>query len=550
MASVIREINSDIFCKMLISAAANLSNHRQEVDNMNVFPVPDGDTGTNMSMTIDACENAVVENSHLSISQLAKAVANAALRGARGNSGVILSQLLRGMQKALTNSECIDCKIVSLAFQNAAKSAYKAVMKPTEGTILTVAREMAECAAKHENDFEDIVDFVAVVAKAGKDALLKTPEMLPQLKQAGVVDSGGQGLIYLVEGALHTLKTGNVIEREIAKNIPAAPAAANVDIENLTFQYCTECIIEKKDKTCDSFELKMKLEPKGDSMVVVDDEEVIKIHIHTNNPDYVLAEALKYGELYSVKIENMKLQHNNIINTSDEKQKTNTAEVKPTEAKKYGFICVAAGDGIVETFKNLGVDCVIKGGQTMNPSTDDILSAMESINAENIYVFPNNKNIIMASEQAKDLSDKNVYVIPTKSITQAMSCILTFDESNEPNDNYEAMVSVIDDVKSAQITYAVRDTVVDDFEIKPDDILGIIEGKIQSVDSTVNESVLNVIDKMIDEESSVITLFFGEDVSENDANELGAVLEEKYDECDVYIHFGGQPVYYYLISIE
>lgn len=549
MTLVIREINSDLFGKMLISAAANLSNHREEVDNMNVFPVPDGDTGTNMSMTIDACEKAALDNADLNISELSKMVANAALRGARGNSGVILSQLLRGVQKAISASPVVDCQAVAMAFNNASKSAYKAVMKPTEGTILTVAREMAECALENQNNFEDIIDFVAVVAKAGKDALMRTPDMLPQLKQAGVVDSGGQGLVYLVEGALHFLKTGNVIERVSGKNTAIAPAAASVDIENLKYQYCTECIVEKKDKNVDAFSLKMKLEPKGDSMVVVDDDEVIKIHIHTNNPDFVLSEALKSGELYSVKIENMKLQHNTIIKENE----TNSKEVhenEPKEMKKYGFVCVAAGDGLVETFENLGVDVIIKGGQTMNPSTDDILSAVENINAENIYIFPNNKNIIMASEQAKELSDKNVYVIPTKSITQAMSCILSFEEEDTPDENFDAMCGVLESVKSAQITYAVRDTVVNDFEIKPDDILGILEGKIESVDSTIEESVLNITDKMVDDETSVITLFFGEDVKEDDANKIASVLEEKYDECDVYVHFGGQPVYYYLISVE
>lgn len=531
---------------MLISAAANLSNHREEVDNMNVFPVPDGDTGTNMSMTIDACENAVLENPNTDIVQLAKLVANAALRGARGNSGVILSQLLRGVYKAFSSASSPDCKTVAMAFDSAAKSAYKAVMKPTEGTILTVARKMAECALQYENEFEDIADFFAVVVKAGNDALMQTPEMLPQLKQAGVVDSGGQGLMYLVEGALHVLKTGNVIERTTLKVVTKTSAAASVDIENLKYQYCTECIIDKKGKNTDAFALKMKLEPKGDSMVVVDDEEVIKVHIHTNNPDFVLSEALKLGELYTVKIENMKIQHNELSGEVPEK----TEITKEKELKKYGFVCVAAGEGLVDTFKSLGVDVVIEGGQTMNPSTDDILSAVENINAENIYIFPNNKNIIMASEQAKDLSDKNVYVIPTKSITQAMSCILSFDEDAAPDNNFEVMCDTLNDVKSAQITYAVRDTVVGDFEIKPGDILGILEGKIESVDSSVEDSVFNIVEKMVNDETSVITLFFGEDVNKDDAEKLGASIEEKYDECEVYVHFGGQPVYYYLISAE
>lgn len=544
---MIREINSEILYKMVISAAANLSNHRQEVDNMNVFPVPDGDTGTNMSMTMDACHNALSECPDGSVAELAKIVATAALRGARGNSGVILSQLLRGVQKAVSDGGTFDCKKVSLAVQNAAKTAYKAVMKPTEGTILTVAREMAECAAKYENEFEDVADFAAVIVNAGNDALSRTPEMLVQLKQAGVVDSGGQGLMYIAEGFLHVLQNGVCIERTdggISEKITTASQTENSDIK---FAYCTECIVEKSNKSTDVFAFKMKLEPVGDSMVVVDDDEIIKLHIHTNHPDFVLGEALKLGELSTVKIENMKIQHNNIISSKTDNK---TDAPKAVETKKFGFVCVAAGEGLEETFSKLGVDCIIKGGQTMNPSTDDILSAIEGINAENIYVFPNNKNIIMASEQAKELSDKNVYVIPTKSITQSMSCLLAFDDEVSPDDNFDAMKDVLDEVKSAQITYAVRNTVVDGKNIEPGNILGILEGKITDVDLTVTDSVFNLLDKMVDDESGVITLFFGEGVTESEANELKEKIEDKFDECDVCMHFGGQPVYYYLISVE
>ena len=546
---MIREISSELLCKMIISAAANLANHRQEVDNMNVFPVPDGDTGTNMSMTMDACFNAVGECADEDNVKITKAVANAALRGARGNSGVILSQLLRGVQKSVANGGVFDCKAVSAAVQNAAKTAYKAVMKPTEGTILTVAREMAECAAKYENDFDNVADFAAVIVKAGNDALKHTPDMLPQLKQAGVVDSGGQGLMYIAEGFLYVLQNGECIERKDSSAIAAGTAAAKTEITDLKYQYCTECIIENKNKNADAFAFKMKLEPKGDSMVIVDDDEVIKVHIHTNNPDFVLNEALKLGELYTVKIENMKLQHNNLISPSKNAEKSD-AKSQPENAKKYGFICVAAGEGLEETFKKLGVDCIIKGGQTMNPSTDDILHSIEELNAENIYVFPNNKNIIMASEQAKQLSDKNVYVVPTTSITQAMSCLLTFDDEVSPDDNFDVMRDAVCDVKSAQITYAVRSTVIDGKSIEPGNILGMLEGKIADVDKTVKDSMFNLLNKMVDDDSSVITLFFGEGVTEEEAEELRTEIEDKFDECDVCMHFGGQPVYYYLISVE
>jgi DAK2 domain fusion protein YloV len=534
---------------MILSAAANLANHKEEVDNMNVFPVPDGDTGTNMSMTMDACEAAIVASDSDSVAELSKIVANAALRGARGNSGVILSQLMRGIHKAVSNCDTMNCKAISMAFQSAAKSAYKAVMKPTEGTILTVAREMAEFAQKNEGKYEDIVKFFTAIVESGKVALSKTPEMLPQLKQAGVVDSGGQGLVYICEGMLFVLVNEAEVNRENASMVKSMHGAASVDIKDLKYQYCTECIIEKSSKNADAFKLKLTLEPKGDSMVVVDDEEIIKIHIHTNKPDFVLGEALKYGELSSVKIENMKLQHNNLIDgksnaSKEESPKNNTPE------KEFGFVCVAAGEGLSDTFKKLGVDCIIEGGQTMNPSTDDILGAIENINAKNIFVYPNNKNIIMAAQQAKELSDKNIYVIPTKSIMQAMSSILVFDEDLSADDNYNEMLSAISYVKSAQITYAVRDTVVNDIKITPGDILGILEGKISSVEGSVDVSVFSLLNKMVDDDSSVITLFYGNDTTKEDADNLKQQIEDKYPDCDVYMHFGGQPVYYYFLSVE
>lgn len=546
---MIREINASIYRSMILSAAANLANHKEEVDNMNVFPVPDGDTGTNMSMTMDACEAAIRACDDDNIPSLTKIVANAALRGARGNSGVILSQLMRGVHKALSKTDIIDCTMLSMAVQSAAKSAYKAVMKPTEGTILTVARKMAEFAEKNQDSYEDILAFAIDIVAAGDEALAKTPDMLPQLKQAGVVDSGGQGLMYICKGALSALQSGLSIERAEGSNVSVVSGAKSVDIGDLKYRYCTECIIEKNAKAADAFKLKLTLEPVGDSMVVVDDDEIIKIHIHTNKPDFVLKEALKCGELSSIKIDNMRLQHNNLSEETENIQPKPEDEEMP-EPKKYGFVCVAAGEGLVQTFKNLGVDYVIEGGQTMNPSTDDILSAIEQINAENIFVYPNNKNIIMAAQQASGLSEKNVLVIPTKSIVQAISSILVFDEDSTAEENLEEMTDVISEVKSAQITYAVRDTVVDDKTITPGDILGILEGKIVSVDPDTEQSVFNLLDSMVDDDSSVVTLFYGEEVKGEDAESLKNKLEERYEDCDVYMHFGGQPVYYYFISVE
>ncbi len=534
---------------MILSAAANLSNHKEEVDNMNVFPVPDGDTGTNMSMTMDACEAAVLASDADSVYELSKVVANATLRGARGNSGVILSQLMRGINKAFKECSSIDCTMLSMAFQSAATSAYKAVMKPTEGTILTVARKMGEFAQKYQRNYNNVVEFMKDIVAAGNVALSETPDMLPQLKQAGVVDSGGQGLIYLCEGALEYLITGNVIKKNGVSEVAAVTGAASVDISSLKYKYCTECIVEKSSKNVDAYKLKFAIESRGDSMVVVDDEEIIKIHIHTNEPNIILGEALKYGELSSVKIENMKLQHNNLVETKTADAEQPTEEVFE-EPKEFGFVSVAAGEGLVETFKNLGVDEVIEGGQTMNPSTDDILTAVNKINAKNVFVYPNNKNIIMAAEQAKELADKNVFVLPTKSIVQALSSILAFDEDKSVEENYSEMYEVISEVKSAQITYAVRDTVVEDKTISPGDILGILENKIFSVTSTTKESVTNLLDEMVDEDSSVITLFYGDETEKAEADELKAFIEERYEECDVYMHFGGQPVYYYFISVE
>ncbi len=553
-------INNSMLCDMFISAAANLTNHKQEVDNMNVFPVPDGDTGTNMSMTINACVKDIELLKDATLKETSKAMANAALRGARGNSGVILSQLIRGMQKALADKESIDVKAIADICKFAKESAYRAVMKPTEGTILTVARMMAEFATENYEKYDDVESFIEAVCNAGNEALKKTPQMLPQLKQAKVVDSGGQGLMFLIEGALYFIKTGEVVNR-LEDDTQSSDISQNISEQaDIKFKYCTECIVEKKSPKVDVFKLKSTIEMIGDSMVVVDDEEIVKLHIHTNHPDIILGEALRLGELSSVKIENMKIQHSNLAknkaeDTHEEVLDTNDtteSDVKTFdgEPKKFGFVCIAAGEGLCDTFKKLGADVVISGGQTMNSSTDEILSAIESINAENVFVFPNNKNIIMAAQQAQDLADKNVFVVPTKSVTQAISCMISVDEDYTPDEMYSELCEVMMTVKSAQTTYAVRDTVIDDREIHTGDILGIVEGKIKFIDETVENSVKNILKDTVDDETGVISLFYGEDVSEETAEALCEELEEIYPECDVACHFGGQPVYHYLISVE
>ncbi len=539
---MIKEINGQILINMFISGANNLINHKQEVDDMNVFPVPDGDTGTNMSMTMRACVDGLKASQGGSVYDIIKSVANDTLRGARGNSGVILSQLMRGMKKAFEGSTTCDVALWAKAFKSASDSAYRAVMKPTEGTILTVARMMAECAVENEKDFEDFEAFFALVKDAGNKALQSTPDMLPKLKQAGVVDSGGQGLMYIIEGMYFYVSKNEIIELSEKEHTASAASEAHTEEEDIKFAYCTECIVEKAKKNKSAFKFKATIESIGDSMVFVDDDDIVKVHIHTNTPDVVLSEALKVGALSSVKIENMRIQHSNIIN--------NSAQGKAEPPKKYAVISVSVGEGIGKTLKDLGVDRIIEGGQTMNPSTDDIAKSMEGINAENIFVFPNNKNIIMAAEQAKALSDANVIVVPTTSVTQAMSCMLAFDAELSPEENSEAFSDIMSEIKSAQITNAVRDTSVDDIEIKEGDYLAIVDGKIKASDKELSKAVESAVANMADDDTGVITLFYGADVSEVDADEMKNIIEEKYDECDVFLHFGGQPVYHYLISAE
>ena len=540
---------------MIISGAYNLNNQKNIIDDLNVFPVPDGDTGTNMSLTMKASVSEVNANRDNGTGAVAKALASSTLRGARGNSGVILSQLMRGIQKQVQDTTVLTAKDIGLAFTKASESAYGAVMKPTEGTILTVARETAEAAVKFSEETDDIVALFEKIVDAANKSLSRTPDLLPQLKQAGVVDAGGKGLVSVLEGALEYLKTGKVIETNIEEvKKETSKVGAEIDPESIKFIYCTEFLISKKNMSVDSFKFKTTIEHFGDSMVVIDDEDIIKVHIHTNEPNLVLGEALKLGALMNIKIDNMKFQHESKIDVSndaksDEPKKQETP--KPTEpAKKFGIIAVAVGEGIESILTELGVDRIISGGQTMNPSTDDILTAIEELNAENIIVFPNNKNIILAAQQAKNLTEKNVYVIPTKHVTQSLSCMIAFDESLSAGEMEDTMNEIIENVKSAQLTYSVRDTVVDGREIKKGDILGIIEGKITFTGADTKGVLIDVLGDMANGDGGVITVFYGEDISDTEIEPVEQMLNDKFPSYDIAVYPGGQPVYSYIVSVE
>lgn len=546
---MIREIDGNLFADMLLSGANHLSNNRHAVDDLNVFPVPDGDTGTNMSLTLQSAAAEVTTARDSGVGGVSKALAAATLRGARGNSGVIMSQLIRGLAKELQGHDVCDANRMAKAFARASESAYNAVMKPTEGTILTVARALAESAAKYAPETEDTLQLLEIVVADGNKALEATTNMLPQLKQAGVVDAGGKGLMVFLEGALYTLQNREVIARQdgeaqkpVHPGSGARPELA-VSPEDIKFQYCTEFLIQKAHPNEDVFPFKSTIELHGDCMVVIDDEDIIKVHIHTNEPHVILGEALKLGELTKIKIDNMKEQHRNRLFEQE-------PEPQPQELKKYGIIAVAAGAGLIETLKKLGVDRVIEGGQTMNPSTEDILTAVEGLHAAHIFVLPNNKNVILSAEQARNLTEKEVTVIPTRSVMQALSCLLEFDGDREPADNAAAMTEAMGNVKTGQITYAVRDTKVDGKKIKKGDVLGLVEGDIVSADGTEEQAVLQVLDRMVDDDAGVITLFYGSGVYEKDIAPMEKLVAERYPDVDVSMQDGGQPIYDYLISVE
>lgn len=536
---------------MMISGANNLYNKKQTVDELNVFPVPDGDTGTNMSMTVTAMAKNLQEHLTDSVTKVADNMSYATLRGARGNSGVILSQFFRGISKSLKGADECDAKQLADALMSGSSAAYKAVMKPTEGTILTVAREVAQKAVKVAEENDDILVVIDEAVKKGYKALAKTPDMLPALKKAGVVDAGGQGWLFFLDGVLEYLKTGKIIEstsENLATTTDNSSAQSTIDTENIKYMYCTEFIVEKNSKDVNVHNFRKAIETKGDSMLVIDDDDIVKVHIHTNNPGYVLEKAVLIGSMINIKIDNMKHQHQSII--SAEAPKKEEKEEIPAEKKAYGFVGICVGDGLVEIFKNLGIDQIIAGGQTMNPSTDDIINAINKINADNIFVFPNNKNIIMAANQARDISDKNVIVIPTKTIPQCIAAMLAFSDSKDAEKNEKAMLKAIGDVRTGQVTYAVRDTQIDDLEIKEGDILGMCESSITTTGHDATEVVKTLISDMADDDSEFITVYYGEDITKDTAEKLEQELSDEYPDFEVSVKFGGQALYYYILSVE
>ena len=543
-------INGHDFYNMVVNASNRLLEESDFVNALNVFPVPDGDTGTNMSMTFKAAVKEIENLNSKSIGETSKKLAKGALMGARGNSGVILSQILRGISKGLEGKDEVTAQELAYALEEGSKAAYKAVMKPTEGTILSVVRAAAEAAtASNKNDIVELLSEVVVEAKVMLD---KTPDLLPALKKAKGVDSGGMGLYIILQGMYDALKDG--IKAEIkdisAKGSAGASAEAIEDID-IKFGYCTEFIILGDASKAKAFQ--DEIEPLGDSMIVVGYDDVIKVHIHTNDPGLVLSKAVAVGELSKIKIDNMREEHREVLMSKEEYAKTNPEEVETEvamEKKKYAFISVAMGEGITHVLKDLGVDYVIEGGQTMNPSTQDMMECISKLNADHIFILPNNKNIIMAATQAAEISDKDVRVIPTKSIPQGITCITMFNAEHEVDENEAALMEALELVKTGSVTYAVRDTEMDGIEIKEGNMLGLIEGKINKVGEDYFKVAEEVLESMIDEDSELITIFYGKDVDESKIEEFTEKLEEKYEECDVQFYKGDQPLYYFIMAVE
>lgn len=564
----ITTINAEALAKAFLAGAKNLEAKKEWINELNVFPVPDGDTGTNMSMTIMSAAKEVSAMTNPDMASVAKAISSGSLRGARGNSGVILSQLFRGFAKVIAEYDEIDVQILAEAFQKAVETAYKAVMKPKEGTILTVAKGMANRALELADETTDLITFCEGVIKEGDHVLSKTPDMLPVLKQAGVVDSGGQGLMQVMKGALDSLM-GKEIDYTIEETpkASAAEGAVSYNIEaqaeqEIKFAYCTQFLImlEKPITTRQETEFKEYLEGIGDSIVVVADDEIVKVHVHTNDPGLAMQRGLTYGSLTTIIIENMKLERDEKVSAMKEKEMQGeavtsaSAETAPafTEPpKEMGFISVSIGEGINEIFTELGVDYIIEGGQTMNPSTEDMLNAIERVNAKNIFILPNNKNIILAANQAASLvEDKKIIVIPTKTIPQGITALINFIPDSTPEENEERMNSEIGIVKTGQVTYAVRDTVIDDKEIKQDDYMGIGDKGILSVGQDLEETVMEMFAELIDEDSAIVSIYYGEDMTEEAAQGIGTKVEENYPDVEVEVHYGGQPIYYYVVSVE
>jgi len=534
-----KNIDSELLARMFKRGTYNLNQNRDLVDSLNVYPVPDGDTGTNMSLTMTAATQEIYKKDHETVAIVSKAVSKGSLMGARGNSGVILSQIFRGFAKGCEGKETIGVMDLANAFKQSAETAYNAVLKPVEGTILTVIREVGEKAVAIAEEDMMLNHFFKIILEHANVTLDRTPELLDVLKQAGVVDAGGKGLICILEGFYEALIGQDEQENSIPDIVKPSFEHAQPDIADIHFAYCTEFIV--KGKNLDNTKLKEKIVNMGDSMVFVADDDMIKVHIHTNNPGEVLEHALKEGELLKIKIENMREQHHEIVGS---KPKT------PETMKKNGFITVAMGEGIAKIFDDLKIDEVIRGGQTMNPSTEDILKAIDKIHAENIFILPNNSNIILAANQAKELTDKSIYVIPTKTIPQGITALVEFNQDLEPEVNAENMISVLQDVKTIQMTYAVRDTQFNEFDIKKYNVLGVIDGEIAAVGEKLEKVIFDSLEKSVNEDSEIFTIYYGDEIEKSDAEELAEKIEEKYEDLEVEIYNGGQPLYYYIFSIE
>ncbi len=550
---VIKTLDVTMVQKYFLAGASGIEAKKEFINDLNVFPVPDGDTGTNMTMTIMSAAREVAALTNPTMKELAKAISSGSLRGARGNSGVILSQLLRGFTKEISEVEKVNVTVMTAAFEKAVESAYRAVMKPKEGTILTVARGGAEKAAELADSTDDLVVFFDQVLTHMRKVLDQTPEMLPVLKEAGVVDSGGEGLLTILEAAYDVMLGKEIDFRSVEPGSVsgmASSAGTSAEAADIKFGYCTEFIImlEKKFGEKEEAGFKSYLESIGDSIVCVADDDIVKIHVHTNDPGLAIQKALTFGSLTRMKIDNMREEHNEKVIRDAEKQ---VAQEKEKPRKEVGFISVSAGEGLSEIFTGLGVDYVIEGGQTMNPSTEDILEAIDNVNADTIYILPNNGNIILASEQARDLTeDKKIVVVPSKNIPQGISAIINFIAGASAEENMDAMLEGMKALKAGQVTYAVRDTSIDGKKIKQGNIMGLSDKTIEAVGTDVVKTTVKLAEQMMDDESELVTLYYGSEATEEQANEIAAEIEKMDSEIEVEVHYGGQPIYYYFISVE
>lgn len=553
---VVNGIDAKMLQKMFIAGAKNIEAKKEYINELNVFPVPDGDTGTNMTLTILAAAKEVAGIENPTIASLCKAISSGSLRGARGNSGVILSQLFRGFTKGIENTEEIDVPILAQACERAVETAYKAVMKPKEGTILTVARGGAERAASLADETEDLVYFCKAVIEQMENVLAKTPEMLPVLKEAGVVDSGGEGLLTILRGAYDAL-----IGKELDLSMTAAPkiqtgvnvSSGDVSTADIKFGYCTEFIVMLENTYTKETEMQFKgyLESIGDSIVVVSDDDIVKVHVHTNDPGLAIQKALTYGSLTNMKIDNMREEHNEKVIREAERQQIESQQKEEEPRKEVGFISVSAGEGMGEIFKGLGVDYLIEGGQTMNPSTEDMLNAIDKVNADTIYILPNNKNIILAAEQAAELTeDKEIVVVPSRTIPQGITALINFMEGKSSEDNRQQMLEEMRHVKTGQVTYAVRDTSIDGVTIHVGDIMGIGDKGILSVGQEIVATTMDLMDKLVEEDSELVTVYYGKDVTQEQAEALAEQMQAAFPQVEVEVQMGGQPIYYYVISVE